>query len=693
MNHPSKIGRRLDDGTTKLVQFSYNSLGKVTSMTDAMGRQTLNAYEANNRDLHSVTQQTAGGTVTLASLTWNSQHLPLTSTDAAGQTTSYTWNTSGQITSTTNAKNETTTFTYYTANATGKQRNGRLQQIDGALPGNSDVTTFDYDANGRAASVTAPDGYYLTYTYDALGRPTRVTFPDGTYTETTYLALDPQTSRDRLGRTTSYVYNSLRQLVSVTDPANRATQFTWCGCGALEQLIDPMGRITTWTHDVASRMTSKVYADGSTIAYAYQPFSGRLLSTTDEKGQVNTRSYNLDDTVASLTYTNAAIPTPNVAFTYDADFPRVTSMTDGTGVTSYSYYPIAPGTLGAGQLSAEAVPLPNATLAYTYDQLGRRTAYAIGGVGETLSFDPIGRVLSVANPLGGFGYTYVGATSRLNSITYPNGVACSYAYQPLTGDFRLQSITHNLSGNTLLSQHNYTYDVAGNITRWTQVSPQAGINRSWLSGHDAADQLTSVASQDPANFNNLPTGQDAYTFDFAGNRKTETIDGNTTTAGYNSLNQLISATGGLTPVLPLGTYEWDAEDRLTAINYTGTNNRTELSYDGLSRCVQIVEKTGATVESTKQTVWDGFSQVEEHDATGATTKRFFGQGVQIASGASAGSYYYTGDHLGSIREMTDSTGAVRASYDYDAFGRQTKRSGDLDSDFGFTGMPFTRRAL
>jgi RHS repeat-associated protein len=48
-------------------------------------------------------------------------------------------------------------------------------------------------------------------------------------------------------------------------------------------------------------------------------------------------------------------------------------------------------------------------------------------------------------------------------------------------------------------------------------------------------------------------------------------------------------------------------------------------------------------------------------------------------------YYYTRDHLGSIRELTDATGAVRAEYDYDPWGRRTKLSGDLDADFGFTG--------
>ena len=50
--------------------------------------------------------------------------------------------------------------------------------------------------------------------------------------------------------------------------------------------------------------------------------------------------------------------------------------------------------------------------------------------------------------------------------------------------------------------------------------------------------------------------------------------------------------------------------------------------------------------------------------------------------------FYTRDHLLSIRELTDSTGAIRARYEYDPFGRRTKVSGDLDGDFGYTGYYF-----
>jgi RHS repeat-associated protein len=48
--------------------------------------------------------------------------------------------------------------------------------------------------------------------------------------------------------------------------------------------------------------------------------------------------------------------------------------------------------------------------------------------------------------------------------------------------------------------------------------------------------------------------------------------------------------------------------------------------------------------------------------------------------------YYSVDHLGSVRMLTDSTGAVRAGYNYDAYGQATKLGGDRESDFGFTGF-------
>ena len=152
------------------------------------------------------------------------------------------------------------------------------------------------------------------------------------------------------------------------------------------------------------------------------------------------------------------------------------------------------------------------------------------------------------------------------------------------------------------------------------------------------------------------------------------------TQEYDFNGNLTRKTEGTAPT----TYEWDAANRLAAINVN--TQRSEFEYDGLSRRVHIVEKESGAVISEKRFIWSGLTLAEERDGSGGNvTKRFFSQGVQIASGSGVGNYFYAKDHLGSIRELTDTTSSIRARYDYDPFGRRSKVGGDMDADFGFTG--------
>ncbi len=708
---PSKTVRVVEkDGvpTWTMIQNGYHpAFGKLNRTVDALGRETLYEYNDSGTvpgaitgiDLTAIKVKNGAGYDTLATFSDFEFQQPRTVTDAAGQVTTYTFNTFGQVSTVTNAKNETTTFTYYTADDGVKRRKGRLHQIDGALSGSTDVVTFDYDSAGRMARVTGPDGYYLDYEYDAIDRVTRVTYPDTTYTETTYHRLDPQTSRDRLGRITTYVYNDTRQLHAVTDPASRTIQYRWCKCGDLSQLIDAMGRLTRWRHDVAGRVTAKEYCDGSKITYAYEPLSGKLSSITDEKMQVKTQRYHLDGTLAGLAYTNEEHETPDVTFTYDHVYRRLQTMLDGIGTTRYTYHPNTQGTLGAGQLATIDTPLPDDTLAYTYDELGRRTGYTINGIGESRAYDALGRTQTVTNPLGSFGYTYHGATSRLDTVTYPTGMTAAYTWQPLLKDFRLKDIIHTLPGNQLLSRHSYEHDAVGNITRWTQIAPASGLNRSWYIGYDDADQLTSVASQDPVTLALQSTGQYAYSYDPAGNRLTETIDGVTTTAVHNALNQLVSLSkSDGSSALPAQTYEWDAENRLRAVTYTGTAKRSEFTYDGLGRRHQSIERDGAAITSQTSFVWKGMRLGEERDATGNTVSaRYLSHGVMSArSNLPAApkigglfALYSSEDHLGSIRHLVSTNNAVSSETCYDPWGRlSVLGTGQRDSNAGYTGHWF-----
>src|SRR5947208_13060313 len=90
----------------------------------------------------------------------------------------------------------------------------------------------------------------------------------------------------------------------------------------------------------------------------------------------------------------------------------------------------------------------------------------------------------------------------------------------------------------------------------------------------------------------------AYTYDPAGNRLTEVIDGTMSAASYNALNQLTTTVTGPDTA---GTYEWDAEHRLVAVN--ASNQRTEFTYDGVGRRVGMRQLVAGSEVSDRRFLW------------------------------------------------------------------------------------------
>lgn len=667
-SRPSFVGRVLDDGTTQLSGYLYNAVGNVTNATDPASRNFTYIYSTNNVDLLE-THMTHNGKDELQSRrTYNSQHKPLTITNAAGQTTTNTYNARGQLLSTTDPLGEVTSFSYDT--------NGFLLAVTGPLQNTNDVTRFTYDAFGRVYTVTDTEGYTLTYNYDAMDRRTRTTYPDGTFDQFAYNLLDLAVTCDRIGRCTTNTYNADRQLVQTQDPLGRVTRYEWCQCGVMTGLVDPMGRPTLWDYDVQSRPSAKHYVDGLTVSYVYENTTSRLHSRLDEQAQQTVYQYNLDDTLASVSYPNAVIPTPTVSYTYDPDYNRILTMQDGIGITVYNYNPItlAPA-LGAGQLASVCGPLPDSTVAYQYDQLGRVVSRNINGVAQTMTYDVLGRPILVYNALGSFKYGYVDATSRLASEAYPNGQTNLYSYYNNLGDQRLQQIQHLYPNGSLLSAFGYSYNPVGQITAWTNQWDTLPT-RVWLPGYDAADQLTNVACIGGSS----PVTNYAYAYDPAGNRTLALTNAVSSQFNYNALNQLVGATPGFTNT---STYEWDAENRLTAINQGP--NRSEFSYDGLGRRVEIVEKTNGVVQTDNHYLWCGPEICEVRDASGANVlRRLFPLGESLVGTNSNTNYFYARDHLGSIREAVGSNGSLVTRYDYDPFGQKSVMEEGVQTTFGFT---------
>jgi len=528
--NPSQTARILDDGTTQLSQYQYNGIGKVTQSTDPVGRVMSYDYDPNNNiDLLKVRQTTGSNNELLRTLTYNSQHEPLTDKDAAGETTTYQYNSYGQVTSVQNARGEITTYSYGDGSTAPI---GYLASITGpTFNGSSAVTSFTYDSANRVRTVTnSPDNYTVTTDYDSLDRPTKITYPDGTNEQFQYTQdlgqglqtiLDLTKSIDRRGYTTTRHYTANRQMDSITDPLLRTTAYNWCTCGALTSITDPNHHVTMFNRDLQSRVTSKVFDDQTAINYVYENTTSRLKSMTDALNQTTNYQYFADDNLQQVSYANAVHTTPTVGFTYDPNYNRVTQMVDGTGTTNYSYYLItATPPLGAGQLYQVAGPLTNSTITYGYDELSRVVSRSINGVASTTPYDSLGRPDTTDNVLGHFSRVYDGTgnvTPRLKTFTFPTGQTSNYAYFDNSHDRRLQTVQDLTSGSANVSKFDYTYDPEGQIypTWMNQLNTSPTTTSNLM--YDMADQLTTVQNTTPGN----PATNFSYGYDAAGNRTSD----------------------------------------------------------------------------------------------------------------------------------------------------------------------------
>ena len=861
--NPTEVARILGDGSRQLFKYEYNAIGKTTKTTDPIGRVMSYTYDPGNPiDLLEVRQMTGTDNDLLRSVTYNTWHEPLMDTDASQQPTVYEYNSKGQMLTRKNAKDEITTYAYG-----GTAPAGHLESITSPpFQGNSAVTRFGYDDLHRVRTVTdVADNYTVTTDYDNLDRKITVTYPDTTYEQFKYTdnitnvkTLDLTGSRDRRGLWTYRHYDKNQHMDSITDPENRITRYGWCACGSLTSITDPNDKTTTFNRDIQSRVYEKVFQDMTKISYLYEGqtapnapgATSRLQSSTDGKSQQTNYFYDPDDNLQQVSYANAVIPTPTVSYTYDANYNRLKSMvTNGIGTTDYTYYPVAPGALGATRLHQTRGPLPDSTVALEYDSLGRVLTQSINGTTASVSYDSLGRLGTTSNVLGSFGRDYVGVTARLHALNYPSGQSTTYGYFDNLHDRRLQTLENLTPTAANLSRHEYTYDAQGQIQTWNKLLGATQTNLSF--GYDDADQLLSVVR---------PGLRFDYGYDSAGNRLENLFTGSHQFHGgdtytANNVNQLDSVSkdsgvGGAQGPFPISydangnmthdgfnrTFEWDAANRLVAINYADTGNRTQFAYDGMGRRVKIIESsevTLATIEppgaryetfsaesftvpsgnytllfqalntnggentalvdavmldqalipdgsfespvvedyqnrpigtawsyagsagiaanggtftsgsqdapngnqvafvgntgslrqtlamasgshklnflaaqamsvnenqqqvrvsllgfptSVKSFVWSGNTIAEERDGSGGNvTKRFFAEGEQRVGGGDAGNYYYTRDHLGSVREVTNASGVLKAQYDYDAWGNQVVVSGNMSFDFGYTG--------
>jgi RHS repeat-associated protein len=727
-----KKPQTFQDRNGNTQSYTYNSKKKILTHTDARGNVTTFSYAENKQDL---TQVVNALDQTVLELAYGDEGQVTSITDADQHKTFYGYNEFGNLVSTTNALGEVTIY----------ERNG-LQQITAIKKGNATLQTFTYDPIGRVQTVTDSLGNTKAYDYNGLNRITKVTFSDGTTIENQWSCCRLESQTDRAGHTTYFSYNAVGKLLTQTDAQNRITQFFYDPNGNLIKLIDPKGNQTRWEYDALDRVVKRIYADNSELNYSFDKV-GNLIKFTNARNQTIHYAY---DKTYNLTTLNGA-DLASVAWVYDK-LNRVTQMNDALGATTYGYDTAGrlksidgPWDNDTITYSYDALnratqrTIASSSISVVYDELGRIDSktdglgvfqYDYNGVSSQIKeitypnaqktlfnyYDPNGssRLKEIVNQdslqqnLSQFTYHYdfggnivqwdrqLGDSPQVYNFDYDqvDQLKSAILKDPNTQTALKKSFySYDAVGNRISAQENYN-PVEGSFNKLNQLNQlQAGgsilfqgdvnepalVKVNNLPAKTVGSQFERSVKIQPGTNVITITAQDAQN-NIRTNIYQVLVTNEVNTTFVYDLDGNLTMTSNQQSVV---TYEWDALSRLLKIHQP--DRETQFAYDGLGRWVGITEKENNVTISDKRFLWAGNALAQERSANNEITKRFYSSGVQLANQQK---YYYTRDHLGSIREVTDENGTVQARYDYDPYGHRTKLTGNFEADFGFTGHYF-----
>ncbi len=539
--------------------------------------------------------------------------------------------------------------------------------------------TFTY-TSGLLSSVAHTYGWSLAFTYTS-GRLTRVADGAGRAVDFTYTGSDLTSVKDPRLNSTTYGYVSAGRMQKIFYPSAPAAAFVtntydtlgrvkeqldangkltqYFAAGSRSEEVDPLGNSKSWYFDSNGQVRRFIDQLGRVTTYAYdgqqnlvstrQPEGNETLTTYDSRYNViesrlkpKTGTGDLVTTASFHTTWNKPAWTKDArgnqtSYTYDAKgnlLQRTEPLVDGVQpVRTWTYNT-------RGQMTQETDPT-NRVITFVYDEVGKKTLFQ-------KKVDPTG-----LNLVTEFLYTTAGDVS---SVKDPRGNTATYVYNANRQRER-EVLPVPVTGQSSPTTE-WSYNVDGRLTETRRQ-----IGAQWLRQartYTATGKLATISAW-------------AYT-----------VDGTTpkTVNAYDDAGRLLSVT--------------DMQGRVTRYDRYADGKEWRI-YKAYGTASQVTEGTYTyTNDALPLTLTDakGNKTTYEYDAYDRL-KRSYYPSATTAGQSSTTDYEELGyDADGNIISRRTRTGQL-FTYEYDALGRQRRRTGggqlNTGYDFDAAGRPTRTR--
>ncbi|MFD9405705.1 putative T7SS-secreted protein [Streptomyces sp. NPDC059989] len=586
-----------------VTHYAYDGHGRQIARTDPLGHTTRTAYDDEGR-LVSVIRPDGRE----ARAEYNELGRPVKVVTPDGAVVRQTFDERGNRTSLTGADRSVTRFTY--------DARGHLTSVTDPLGG---VTRLRTDAAGLPVAVTDPLGATTAYEHDAFGRTTAVTDPLGAVTRAHWSTegrllrrIGPDgseqawtydgegnrlTQTDGSGTVTArFEYTHFDLLAAQTDACGARYEYTYDAQLQVTGIRNPQGMRWSYQYDPAGRLVEETDFDGRTLVYGYDD-AGRVVTREDALGRRTTYEHNpLGQVIRKDT---AGVV---VTYEYDVFDELARAEREGSVLTRLRDR--------TGRLLSETVD--GRTLAYTYDGAGRRDGRRTPtGVVSTWTYDAAGRGAALMTAGHTIDFTHDAAGRELTRVV--GDMVTLTSTWDVAGRFTGQHVA-GLDRRTLQNR-SYTYRADGSLAdvsdlfsgrREFSLDPSGRVTavhgERWSEdySYDAAGNQTSASW--PAEH---PGGREA-----AGPRAymgTRLLTAGRMRYEYDGLGRVVLRQRARLSRKPdTWRYEWDAEDRLTAVT-TPDGTRWRYTYDALGRRT-AKERLGGDGEAVVERTlfaWDG----------------------------------------------------------------------------------------